>query len=146
MKTKFHILAAIVVLLCCCQQKDWTGSNESDIEIDSAEMSGINDNLLRKWFLLNRESDSIIKSSQLIIDRQREEVESYPQDEREYMTTCIDDAQKQLDLLKKKVKFTKEFAADVKHYDPSLQFTIDSLEEDYVREKYKLEDALRQFR
>ncbi|MNY73697.1 hypothetical protein D3C86_2125500 [compost metagenome] len=62
------------------------------------------------------------------------------------MATCIEDAQKQLDLLKKKVKFTKQFAADIEHYDPSLQFTIDSLEEDYVREKYKLEDALRQLR
>jgi hypothetical protein len=143
MKTKFCLLIPIAILLYCCQQKDWTGSNENDIEIDSAEMSGINDNLLRKWLLLNRESDSIIKSSQLLIDQQKKEVESYPQDEREYMTTCIGDAQKQLDLLKKKVKFTKEFAADIKHYDPSLQFTIDSLEEDYVLGKNKLEDALK---
>ncbi|SHM32217.1 aldo-keto reductase family protein [Flavobacterium saccharophilum] len=146
MKTKFCLLIPIAILLYCCQQKDWAGSDENDIEIDSAEMSGINDNLLRKWFSLNRESDSIIKSSQLIIDKQREEVESYPQDEREYITTCIDDAQKQLDLLKKKVKFTKQFAADIKHYDPSLQFTIDSLEEDYVLGKNKLEGALKQLK
>lgn len=140
MKKKFYILAVIVALLYCCQKK------ENDTEIDPDEISGVNDNLLRKWYLLNRESDSIIKSSQLIIDKQRDQVESYPQDEREYMTTSIDDAQKQLDLLKKKVKFTKQFAADIEHYDPSLQFTIDSLEEDYVREKYKLEEVLRQFR
>ena len=146
MKRKFYIPIAIIMLLYCCQKKDWIDPNENDIEIDSAEMSGINDNLLRKWFALNRESDSIIKSAQLIIDKQREEVESHPQDEREYMTACIDDAQQQLDLLKKKVKFTKEFAGDIKHYDPSLQHTIDSLEEDYVREKYKLEGALKELK
>lgn len=146
MKTKFYILAVIIILLYCCQKKDWTGSNENGIEIDTTEMSGINGNLLRKWLSLNRESDSIIKSAQLIIEQQRILVESHPQDEREYMNTCIEAAQQQLDLLKKKVKFTKEFAGDIKYYDPSLQFTIDSLEEDYVREKYKLEDALRKLR
>ena len=95
---------------------------------------------------MNKESDSIIKSSQQIIDQQREQVELHPQDEREYMNTCIEDAQKQLNLLKEKVKFTKQFAGDIKHYDPSLQQTIDSLEEDYVREKYKLEDALKELK
>ncbi|MFH6968890.1 MULTISPECIES: hypothetical protein [unclassified Flavobacterium] len=146
MKTKFYILAGIAILLYCCQQKDWTSSNENGLETDLDEVSGINDNLLRKWFALNKESDSIIKSSQQIIDQQREQVELHPQDEREYMNTCIEDAQKQLNLLKEKVKFTKQFAGDIKHYDPSLQQTIDSLEEDYVREKYKLEDALKELK
>ncbi|MDL2142325.1 MULTISPECIES: aldo-keto reductase family protein [Flavobacterium] len=146
MKRKFYIPIAIIMLLYCCQKKDWIDPNENEIEIDSAEMPGINDNLLRKWFALNKESDSIIKSAQLIIDKQREEVESHPQDEREYMTVCIDDAQRELDLLKKKVKFTKVFAGDIKHYDLSLQHTIDSLEEDYVREKYKLEDVLKELK
>lgn len=140
------MLAVIALLMYCCQKKDWTDPNEKEIEIDSAEISGINDNLLRKWFSLNRESDSIIKDAQLLIDQRREQVEFHPQDEREYINTCIEEAQLRLDLLKKKVKFTKEFAAGIKHYDPSLQYTIDSLEEDYVREKYKLEDALRQLR
>ncbi|WP_291287497.1 hypothetical protein [Flavobacterium sp.] len=146
MKTKFYILAVIAILLYCCQQKDWTSSNENGSETDLDEVSGINDNLLRKWFALNKESDSIIKSAQLIIDQQSQQVEFYPQDEREYMNTCIEDAQQHLDLLKEKVKFTKQFAGDIKHYDPSLQHTIDSLEEDYVREKYKLEDALKQLK
>ncbi|OXA68270.1 hypothetical protein B0A67_21095 [Flavobacterium aquidurense] len=146
MKTKFYILAVIIILLYCCQKKDSGDSNENGMEIDTAEMSGINDNLLRKWLLLNRESDSIIKSAQLIIEQRREQVESHPQDEREYLNTCIEEAQQQLDLLKKKVKFTKEFAGGIKQYDPSLQFTIDSLEEDYMREKYKLEDALKQLK
>ena len=146
MKRKFYIPIAIIMLLYCCQKKDWIDPNENEIEIDSAEMPGINDNLLRKWFALNKESDSIIKSAQLIIDKPREEVESHPQDEREYMTVCIDDAQRELDLLKKKVKFTKVFAGDIKHYDLSLQHTIDSLEEDYVREKYKLEDVLKELK
>ena len=146
MKIKFYIPVAIIMLSYCCQKKDWIDPNENDIEIDSGEMSGINDNLLRKWFALNRESDSIIKSAQLIIDKQRNEVESHPQDEREYMNTCLGDAQKQLNALKEKVKFTKQFAGDITHYDPSLQQTIDSLEEDYVREKYKLEDALKELK
>jgi hypothetical protein len=145
MKTKFYILAGIVILLYCCQQKDWTSSNENGLE-NLDEVPGVNDHLLRKWFALNKESDSIIKSSQHIIDQQREQVESYPQDEREYMNTCIEDAQKQLNLLKEKVKFTKQFAGDIKHYDQSLQQTIDSLEEDYVREKYKLEVALKELK
>jgi len=146
MKTKFYILAVIAIMLYCCQQKDWTSTDENGLETDLDDVSGINDNLLRKWFALNKESDSIIKSSQHIIDQQREQVESYPQDEREYMNTCIEDAQKQLNLLKEKVKFTKQFAGDIKHYDQSLQQTIDSLEEDYVREKYKLEDALKELK
>lgn len=145
MKTKFYILAGIVILLYSCQQKDWTSSNENGLE-NLDEVPGVNDHLLRKWFALNKESDSIIKSSQHIIDQQREQVESYPQDEREYMNTCIEDAQKQLNLLKEKVKFTKKFAGDIKHYDQSLQQTIDSLEEDYVREKYKLEVALKELK
>ncbi|BDU25732.1 hypothetical protein [Flavobacterium sp. GSB-24] len=146
MKTRFYITAALAVLLYCCQQKDWTDSSENGIDIDKYETSGINDNLLRKWLLLNRESDSIIKSAQLIIQQQRILVETHPPDEREYLNTCIEEAQQQLDLLKKKVKFTKEFAGGIKQYDPSLQFTIDSLEEDYMREKYKLEDALKQLK
>jgi len=145
MKTKFYILAGIVILLYSCQQKDWTSSNENGLD-NLDEVPGVNDHLLRKWFALNKESDSIIKSSQHIIDQQREQVESYPQDEREYMNTCIEDAQKQLNLLKEKVKFTKQFAGDIKHYDQSLQQTIDSLEEDYVREKYKLEVALKELK
>ena len=145
MKTKFYILAGIVILLYSCQQKDWTSSNENGLE-NLDEVPGVNDHLLRKWFALNKESDSIIKSTQHIIDQQREQVESYPQDEREYMNTCIEDAQKQLNLLKEKVKFTKQFAGDIKHYDQSLQQTIDSLEEDYVREKYKLEVALKELK
>jgi len=145
MKTKFYIMAGIVILLYSCQQKDWTSSNENGLE-NLDEVPGVNDHLLRKWFALNKESDSIIKSSQHIIDQQREQVESYPQDEREYMNTCIEDAQKQLNLLKEKVKFTKQFAGDIKHYDQSLQQTIDSLEEDYVREKYKLEVALKELK
>lgn len=114
MKTKFYILAGIVILLYSCQQKDWTSSNENGLD-NLDEVPGVNDHLLRKWFALNKESDSIIKSSQHIIDQQREQVESYPQDEQEYMNTCIEDAHKQLNLLKEKVKFTKQFAGDIKH-------------------------------
>lgn len=145
MKTKFSMLALIAILLYCCQQKDSTGLNEYGIE-DSSEISGINDKILRKWFLLNRESDSIMASAQLTIDQQREEVESHPQDEREYMNGCIREAQQHLDQLKKKVKYIREFAAHIEKYDPALQPTLDSLKEDYDQEKFKLDDALSQLR
>ncbi|MEO8254131.1 MAG: hypothetical protein ABI554_07045 [Flavobacterium sp.] len=146
MKTKFSILVVTVILLCCCQQKDWTGSNESGVETDSSEISGISDRMVRKWFLLNRESDSIMASAQLIIKQQRKEVESHPPDEREYLNTCIKEAQQYLDQLKEKVKYIREFAVHIEKYDPDLQPTIDSLKEDYVQEKFKLEDALKQLR
>lgn len=140
MKTKFYILAIIVALLYSCQKK------ENDTDIDPDEISGINDTMLRKWFLLNKESDSIINSAQRIIQQQREEVESHPQDEREYMNTYITKAQQNLDQLKKKVKYTKEFVAHIEHYDSSLQPQLDSLEADYVLEKNKLENALSQLK
>lgn len=146
MKTKFSMLALIAILLYCCQQKDSTGLNENGIEADSSEISGINDKILRKWFLLNRESDSIMASAQLTIDQQREEVESHPQDEREYMNGCIREAQQHLDQLKKKVKYIREFAAHIEKYDPALQPTLDSLKEDYDQEKFKLDDALSHLR
>jgi hypothetical protein len=48
MKTNFSILAIAAILLYCCQQKDWTGTNESGIETDSSEISGISDRMVRK--------------------------------------------------------------------------------------------------
>lgn len=145
MKTKFRMLVLVAILFYCCQQKDSTGSNQYDIE-DSSEISGINDKILRKWFLLNRESDSIMASAQLTIDQQREEVESHPQDERQYMNGCILEAQQHLDQFRKKVKYIREFAAHIEKYDPALEPTLDSLKEDYIQEKFKLENALNQLK
>lgn len=146
MKTKLSMLVVMVILLYSCQQKDWTGSNENGIETDSSEISGISDRMVRKWFLMNRESDSIMASAQQTIQQQRREVESHPPDEREYINSCIGEAQKHLDQLKKKVKYIREFAIHIEKYDPALQHTIDSLKEDYFQEKFKLEDALKDFR
>jgi len=146
MKTKFFIIIVITILLFCCQQKDWTGPNENDIVIDSAESSGINNKMLNKWFSLSRESDSIIASAQLIIQKQREEVEFHPQDERQYISTCIAEAQEHVDQMQRKVKYIKEFALHIKTYDPSLQHKIDSLKEDYIQEELKLETALNQLK
>lgn len=145
MKTKLSVLVIIVIILYSCQQKDWTGSNENGIETDSSEISGINDRMVRKWFFMNRESDSIMASAQQTIQQQRTEVESHPQDEREYINSCIEEAQQHLDQLKKKVKYIRGFAIHIEKYDPALQHTIDSLKEDYLQEKYKLEDALKGF-
>lgn len=121
--------------------KDSTSSNEY-----ASEISGINDKELRKWFLLNRESDSVMASAQLTIDQQREELEFHPQDEREYMNGYIMEAQHHLDQFRKKVKYIREFASHIEKYDPALQPTLDSLKEDYIKEKFKLENALYQLK
>ncbi|MEO6175839.1 MAG: hypothetical protein ABIP27_11880 [Flavobacterium circumlabens] len=146
MKTKLSILVVTAIVLYSCQQKDWTGSNENGIETDSSEISGISDRMVRKWFLMNRESDSIMASAQQTIQQQRGEVESHPPDEREYINTCISEAQQHLDQLKKKVKYIREFATHIEKYDLALQHTIDSLKEDYVKEKFKMDDALKHLR
>ncbi|MNR12339.1 hypothetical protein D3C85_1286890 [compost metagenome] len=146
MKTKFCLLIPIAILLYCCQQKDWAGSDENDIETDSVTISGINNKMLRKWYVLNKESDSMMTSAQLIIRKQKEEVDSYPPDEREYMMTSVTEAQQHLDQLKKKVKYMREFASHIENYNPALQHTIDSLKDDYVQEQFKLEEALKQLR
>lgn len=142
MKTKFSILIVMVTLLYCCQQKDWTGSNENGIDTDSSETSEISNRMVRKWFLLNRESDSIMASAQQTIQQQKREVESHPPDEREYINTCIKEAQQHLDQLKEKVKYIRKFAIHIEKYDPALQHTIDSLKEDYLKERVKLDNAL----
>ncbi len=143
MKKKLSMLVVTAILLYSCQQKDWTGSNENGIETDSSEISGISDRMVRKWFLMNRESDSIMTLAQQTIDQKRTEVESHPPDEREYINSCIGEAQQHLDELKKKVKYIRGFAIHIEKYDPALQHTIDSLKEDYLQEKYKLEDSLK---
>jgi hypothetical protein len=145
MKTKFSMLIVMVTLLYCCQQKDWTGSNDNGVDTDSSETSEVSNRMVRKWFLLNRESDSIMDSAKLTIEQQRKEVESHPPDEREYINSSIRKAQQHLDQLKKKVKYIRGFAIHIEKYDPALQHTIDSLKEDYLQEKYKLEDALKDF-
>jgi len=145
MKTKLSLLIVMVTLLYCCQQKEWTGSNDNGVDTDSSEISGISDRMVRKWFLMNRESDSIMSSAQQTILQKRMEVESHPPDEREYINSCIGEAQQHLDQLKKKVKYIRGFAIHIEKYDPALQHKIDSLKEDYLQEKYKLEDALKDF-
>ena len=144
MKTKFYGFAVIVVLFYCCQKKDWTGSDENGIPTDSVEISGVNNEMLKKWFSLNRESDSIMNAAELIINQQREELESHPQDEREYINTHINEAEEHLEKMKKKLRYIKKFASNIESYDPALQPKIDSLKEDYINEELKLKDALKQ--
>jgi hypothetical protein len=140
MKTKFYIITFIGLLFYCCQQKDSIDSNEN-IDLDSVEISGIDNEMLREWFS-NRHSDSIVASARLIIKERRGEVEFHPQDEREYITTCINEAQQHLDELKRKVKYIREFAVQIKKYDPEVQHKIDSLKEDYIQEELKLNESL----
>jgi hypothetical protein len=141
MKTKFYIITFIGLLFYCCQQKDSIDSNEN-IDLDSVEIAGIDNKMLKEWFSLNRHSDSIVASARLIIKERRDEVEFHPQDEREYITTCINEAQQHLDELKRKVKYIREFAVQIKKYDPEVQHKIDSLKEDYIQEELKLNESL----
>jgi hypothetical protein len=141
MKTKFYIITFIGLLFYCCQQKESIDSNEN-IDLDSVEIAGIDNKMLKVWFSLNRHSDSIVASARLIIKERRDEVEFHPQDEREYITTCINEAQQHLDELKRKVKYIREFAVQIKKYDPEVQHKIDSLKEDYIQEELKLNESL----
>jgi hypothetical protein len=141
MKTKFYIITFIGLLFYCCQQKESIDSNEN-IDLDSVEIAGIDNKMLKEWFSLNRHSDSIVASARLIIKERRDEVEFHPQDEREYITTCINEAQQHLDELKRKVKYIREFAVQIKKYDPEVQHKIDSLKEDYIQEELKLNESL----
>jgi len=144
MKTKIYITLAIAMLFYGCQKKDWTESNQNDMQGDSVEISGVDNEMLREWFSLNRQSDSIRASAKFIITQKKEEVESHPQDEREYMSNCINEAQQHLDQLGRKLKYIKAFAAHIDNYDPSLQHKIDSLKQDYIQEQVKLQDALKE--
>lgn len=146
MNTKFYIAPILTILLCSCQQKDWTSSNQNDIWEDSVDIPGVNDEMVKRWFALNKEADSIISSSQLFIEQQRKEAEHHPQDEREYIAECITEAQQHLDEMKRKIKYIKEFAGHVEKYDPAVQHKLDSLKEDYIREDVQLRDVLNRLR
>lgn len=146
MKTKLFIVAVIAMLLYCCQQKDWTGSSENDSVIPSPESYAVNKKMLEKWFSLNREAENLMDSADFIIKQQREQLEFHPQDERQYINTCIEDAQQHLDQMKRKVKYIKEFAPHIAEYDSCPQHKIDSLKEDYIQEELKLKTALNQLK
>ncbi|WP_343706355.1 hypothetical protein [Flavobacterium sp.] len=146
MKARFTLLIFMAAAMYCCQQKDWTGSEGSSIDADSAEFSGIDSNTLKEWLLLNKESDSLMNSAQLIIKQQSDLVETHPQDEREYISSYILKAQLHLDQMRKKVKYTREFVSHIQDYDPALEHTLDSLKNDYLQEKSKLEEALSKIR
>ncbi|MCV2484296.1 hypothetical protein OD917_05145 [Flavobacterium sp. SH_e] len=146
MKTKIALLALSTFLLYCCQKKDWTDSNVNDSDSNSLQISNIEGKTLKKWRLLSRKSDSIINSAQLMIQQQSDIVESCPQDEREYMNSNILEAQRHLDHFKNKVKYIKAYASHIQEYDPALEHTLDSLEQDCIQEKSMLENALSRLR
>lgn len=145
MKTNFRILAIIIVLMHSCQGRDSEDNIEDGLEIYPVEISQIDKRMLDKWLSFNRESDSIIAAAQLAINQQIDEVETHPQDEREYISTRIAQAQKHLDEFKNKVKFIRGYATHPENWDPMLQQKHDSLKLDYIKEKLKLENALSQF-
>ena len=66
MKTNFGILGLTVVLLCSCQNKS---ENEERIELDSIEISNMDQLTLENWLSFKRESDSILSSAELAIEK-----------------------------------------------------------------------------
>lgn len=142
MKTNFRMLSIIVIVLYSCQNKDLEGHTEDDIDIYPVESSQIDKRMLEKWMSFNRESDSIIAAAQIAIEKERDEVEFHPPDEREYVSMRIMETQIHLDRFKNKVKYIRRFVTHIENWDPTLQRKQDSLKLDYIQEKLKLKNAL----
>jgi hypothetical protein len=135
-----------VALLYSCQKKDWTDSNASGSDSISVNLSNIDSKTLKKWLLLDRQSDSIMNSAKLIIQQQNDQIEYHPQDERLYIGSCIDEAQQHLDRFKNKVQNIRIFVTHIEDYDPALEHTLDSLKQDCMQEKLMLDNALSRLR
>ncbi|WP_152560977.1 hypothetical protein [Flavobacterium sp. ASV13] len=146
MNTRIMLLILSVALLYSCQKKDWTDSNENSSDLNSVHFSNIDDKTLKKWFLLDKQSDSIMNSAKLIIQQQNDQIEYHPQDERLYIGRCIDEAQQHLDRFKNKVQNIRIFATHIEDYDPDLEHTLDSLKQDCMQEKLMLDNALSNLR
>ena len=140
------LLILSVALLYSCQKKDWTDSNESGSDSISVNLSNIDSKTVKKWILLDKQSDSIMNSAKLIIQQQNDQIEYHPQDERLYIGRCIDEAQQHLDRFKNKVQNIRIFATHIEDYDPDLEHTLDSLKQDCMQEKLMLDNALSNLR
>jgi len=146
MKTRITLFVLSGALFYCCQKKDWTDSNENSRDLNSVHFSNIDDKTLKKWLLLERQSDSIIDSAKLIIQQQNDQIEYHPQDERQYISSCIDEAQQHLDRFQNKVQNIRIFVTHIEDYNPALEHTLDSLKQDCMQEKLLLDNALNNLR
>ncbi|UWY27037.1 hypothetical protein N4T20_15040 [Flavobacterium sp. TR2] len=146
MKTRITLFVLGAALFHCCQKKDWTDSNENSIDSSLVRFSNIDDKTVKKWLLLDKQSDSIMKSAKLIIDQQNDQIEFHPQDERQYIGSCIDETQQHLDRFKNKVQNIRIFVSHIEDFDPALEHTLDSLKQDCIEEKLMLDHSLSKLR
>jgi hypothetical protein len=142
MKTKFSILGVITLLLSSCQDKSSLPENMSDSDSVMGSKN-IEQQTLRKWSSLNKESDSIIKSATLIINQQKQDMEIKGQNSK--IEKKLYEARYHLDQFKKRVNYIKDYETNTESFDSSVVHTLDSLKLDYLQEKLKLEAALCEF-
>lgn len=144
MKTKFSILGILTVLFYSCQ--DRSSSTEESIDSDSLMVTrNIEEQTLRKWFSLNRESDSIIDAAELIIKKQGQVIKTGNEGKTHKTMQKLKDLQFHLDEFKNRVNYIKDYEADTETFDRSVVHMLDSLKLDYLQEKLKLEAAMCEF-
>lgn len=144
MKTKFSLFGIITLLLYSCQDKP--SSIEEGIDSDSLLVKrNIEEQTLKKWFSLNRESDSIIAAAEVIIKIQDHVIRSGKKEKNHKTIQTFNDLQLHVDEFKKRVNYIKDYESNTETFDPSVVHTLDSLHLDYLQERLKLEAAMCEF-
>lgn len=142
MKVKLSILVIVTMLLNSCQNKSST--IESGTDSDSLMVSeNIEQQTLNEWFALNKESDSIIASTEIII--KQNEIIKTTNTKRNKGEQKLQEVQLHLAEFKKRVNYIKDYETRTETFDQSVLTTLDSLKGDYFQERHKLETALREF-
>lgn len=143
MKTQFSIYSIIAALLYSCQNRS---TFEGNIDADSLFISRkLEEQTLRKWLSLNKESDSIIAAAQLILDKHNQAMNSGKEGKNYKIMQKLNDLQFHLDEFKMRVNYIKDFESKTETFDQSVIHTLDSLKVDYLQEKLKIEAALCEF-
>lgn len=143
MKTQFSIYSIIAALLYSCQNRS---TFEGNIDADSLFISRkLEEQTLRKWLSLNKESDSIIAAAQLILDKHNQAMNSGKEGKNYKIMQKLNDLQFHLDEFKLRVNYIKDFESKTETFNQSVVHTLDSLKVDYLQEKLKIEAALCEF-
>lgn len=144
MKTKFSIFGIILLLLYSCQ--DRSSAIENSIDSDSLTLTrNIEEQTLKEWFSLNKESDSIIAAAELIIKKHDQMMKSGKEGKSHKTIQKFNDLQFHVDEFKKRVNYIKDYESNTETFDQSVVYALDSLKLDYLQEKLKLEAAMHEF-
>lgn len=144
MKTKFSMLGIIIVVLYSCQ--DRSSVIENSIDSDSLTVTrNIEEQTLKDWFSLNKESDSIITAAELIIKEYGQTMKSGKEGKSHKTIQKFNDLQFHVDEFKKRVNYIKDYETNTETFDQSVVHALDSLKLDYLQEKFKLEAAMYEF-